>query len=400
MNNIKNLEYYQEIGKIISKQIFGNITKLESEKLNKWLEESQENRELYDRLLNSKIDNKLDIYNNIDSAKGLDRYYSRYNKQKFRKDSRKLIYFTRVAASLIAALSAIAIIFNITRNEPASIIEEEMIAYGNSKVTLILNDGSEMSLDDEQDKEISVANGVLIKKNDSNLSYISEDKTSLVKTDKNIINTLRTDVGGEYKLTLNDGTTIWLNSKTSLSYPVTFGDNERIVALDGEAYFEVAHDPQRPFIVRTSKGLDVRVLGTSFNVNSFKEKSSVSTVLVTGKVELDNQKNKTKLSPGEMGVYSEISNIIEISDVDTELYTSWKDGTFAFYNETIEEIFEKLSRWYNFTVEYENQKAKEERFSGSIKRRADFNLFVEVLEMSGGVDIEINKDSIYVKYKN
>ena len=185
---------------------------------------------------------------------------------------------------------------------------------------------------------------------------------------------------GEYTLTLSDGTRVWLNSETEIRYPVAFGKDRRTVFLSGEAYFEVTKDAERPFLV-IMDDMEVKVYGTSFNVNTHYV-GKVQTTLVKGKVGIvvKSTGNETVLQPGQMAEFDRHEKDVEVKDVDTYYYTAWKDGEFVFQNERVEEILERLSRWYNVNVFYVSEDVKEKRFTGVIARFTDV---ADVLHLIG-----------------
>ena len=201
--------------------------------------------------------------------------------------------------------------------------------------------------------------------------------------DEEVYNTLSIPVGGFYQLSLSDGTKVWLNSMTELRFPVTFTGEEKKVYLTGEAYFEVVHDSEHPFIVATEKGIEVKVYGTEFNMNTYQE-GGVQTVLVQGKVGI--RANVTgqecMLAPKQLAEYTKETGMIRVKEVDPYKYIAWKDGKFVFEGETIEEIMERLRRWYDVEVFYENELLKQKRFTGVISRYENIE---QVLHLIGGL---------------
>ena len=183
---------------------------------------------------------------------------------------------------------------------------------------------------------------------------------------------ITTPYGGKTQFTLHDGSAVWLNSGTTLSYPDRF-ENDRIVELDGEAYFEVEKQKD-PFIVKTSFG-EVEVLGTSFNVKAYQDETFVTT-LESGSVAFTNQAGrKAILEPGSQVVYS--SNRFYTQRVDTEIFTSWKDGKLIFRNEPLQNMIARLERWYNVDIRLEDERIKNLKYTGTIEMES----FSEVLEL-------------------
>ena len=200
---------------------------------------------------------------------------------------------------------------------------------------------------------------------------------------------------GEYRLVLADGTRVWLNSESSLKYPVAFQGNERKVYLEGEAYFEVSKDEHKPFTVVTGES-SIRVLGTSFNVRAYADEAQLCATLVEGKVRLSHAQQSLILSPDEQGVVTLASGKLEKRKVDASLYTVWKDGRFVFENQTLEEIMNTLSRWYDVKVFYTNEQVKQAMFNGNLKRYDDFDQIVKMLELTGVAHFKINGETIII----
>ncbi|WP_369793897.1 FecR family protein [Prevotella sp. 10(H)] len=188
-------------------------------------------------------------------------------------------------------------------------------------------------------------------------------------------------VGGEYELKLEDGTKVYLNSGTKLTYPSQFNEDKRTVSLTGEAYFDVANNGQ-PFIVHTND-VDIKVLGTSFNVSAYKEDSFVNTTLINGKVQVKVNSNHSffDMNPGYNLAFQKETGKVVNAKVDTELYTAWRKGEFFFKGQTLDQIFAKLSRWYDFTVEYQDPDIRYERFTGGCDKHNPIDVFLKQIEL-------------------
>jgi ferric-dicitrate binding protein FerR (iron transport regulator) len=194
--------------------------------------------------------------------------------------------------------------------------------------------------------------------------------------------------GGQYQLILPDGTKVWLNSETTLTYPTQFSGNERKVKLIGEAYFEVAKNVERPFIV-DSEGMDIKVLGTQFNVSSYKGASEISTTLIEGAVEVIQEKGNIKLVSGQQAYKKEGQEGFEKRYVNVDNISSWKDGYFSFDYQTLEEVMANISRWYNIEYDIIGQPKKQERLGGTFSRSKNLNELLIYLEKL--VDVKITK---------
>nr|WP_281501010.1 FecR domain-containing protein [Cellulophaga sp. F20128] len=205
---------------------------------------------------------------------------------------------------------------------------------------------------------------------------------------------VRAAYGTKTKFVLNDSTVVWLNSGSTLRFPISFeGMDERKVALEGEAYFEVTKNVNKPFIVDTKK-LDVKVYGTSFNVNAYDDYNSLLVVLVEGKVSLlqdgnDGQKEVMVLRPNDVVSYDVDSEILRRSrDSRLEKYTAWKEGSILFYNDPIDAVIKRLEKWYNIEIQIEDAALKEYRFTATFNNES-LEQVLELLSLSSAMDYEI-----------
>lgn len=265
---------------------------------------------------------------------------------------------------------------NIHTEQPA-VKMAETILPGSSKAYLVLSDGKTIEL---QGKHEFTDQKVNIRLDSLGITYQSADKPGTIA-----YNTLRIPRGGEYNLTMSDGTRVWLNSKTDLIYPVTFTGNERRVKLSGEAYFEVTHDTEKPFIVETDQ-MEVKVLGTSFNVNSYQDEPEVVTTLVTGRVQIQSQGQALKfLNPSEQSVFNKESGQLLIRPVNTSTYTQWREGKFVFRNDDLEAVMRTLARWYDMEYEFSQPELKTEKFYGMLGRYSNVHQLLEQFEKTGKV---------------
>ncbi|GGC33313.1 hypothetical protein GCM10011386_26760 [Parapedobacter defluvii] len=313
---------------------------------------------------------------------------NRQSQGKVRRLSRTPIRIT-AAAAVIIALSVGFYFFGIDR-------QTADIAPGGNRATLTLADGHTIELSEEK-------TGIVI---GDLLTY--DDGTALDEADagqrtSNVSNllTISTPKGGQYQITLPDGTKVWLNAASSLRYPIAFTGNERNVELTGEGYFEVAHNKAAPFRVHT-EGQDVEVLGTHFNINSYADEPAVRTTLLEGSVRVHPAPDypaakPALLLPGQQSVLSTAG--LQLQEVDTDEAIDWKNGEFVCHNEPLESIMRKLARWYNVDVEYRDTISGSELFSGTISRYDDVSTMLRMLEQAGDIRFEIRDRTILVYNK-
>lgn len=252
------------------------------------------------------------------------------------------------------------------------------IAPGGNKATLTLADGQVIYLDSMGKTRLpEQGNTQIINADDGVLAYRAMGNNTAGKT---VYNTLGTPVGGQYQLQLPDGTSVWLNSASSIRYPVSFTGAVRTVTITGEAYFEVKHDARVPFEVRAGNTV-IHDIGTHFDVNAYSNEPDLAVTLVEGSVEVEGTVSKTKqlMRPGEQVRIDDRGTIHTEKDFDVEKAIAWKDGLFDFDGEKLESVMRQVSRWYNVDVEYPNG-IPAIQFTGSIHRNVDAS---QVLDMLG-----------------
>ena len=312
-------------------------------------------------------------------------------KRKQHVRSRRIKRVISIAAGIL--LPVIVVLLWVGTEEEQQVSEQvaRVIRHGELKAELVLADGTKRLLGKEMTDSLFSQQGANIWVQDKGLNYLGD--TSVVAEVH--YNTLRIPRGGEYSITLSDGTVVYMNSESELRYPVKFVGNERKVFLSGEAYFDVTSDKDHPFLVELKKSV-VKVLGTSFDIRAYEDEDVVMTTLVRGKVAFLSGDKKVILNPGEQGILDQTGEM-EKRGVDTYLYTAWKEGVFAFQQERLEEIMKIVSRWYNVNVFWENESQKEVTFTGKMRRYDDFSKIVTMLEMTGNTEFEIKGNNIFIR---
>ena len=334
---------------------------------------------------------------NIDFNRDKKEEFARLENTIQERKSRRMTLRWSVAASVILFIGLfVGRMVNEWRNldEMRMLAETERIVPG-VKAELILSTGERVVLN-QQCVSIEGVNETGIQ-NDSvtGLNYT----TAKVQGEGMIYNTMRIPVGGFYQLALSDGSKVWLNSMTEFRFPVAFTGEERKVYLTGEAYFEVAPNSKHPFIVVTEEGMEVKVYGTEFKMNTYQH-GVVQTVLVSGKVgiRVNATGKEVMLAPKQMAEYSEKTGMVRVEEADPYRYIAWKDGEFVFERETIEEIMERLGRWYDVKVFYENESLKQKRFTGVISRYENIEQVLRLIEGPATLRFEVKGNVVTVKY--
>lgn len=316
------------------------------------------------------------------------------------RKSRRMTLRWSVAASIILM---VGLFVGRTVNEWRDLDDARLVAgteriVPGVKAELILSTGERVVLN-QQSVSIEGVNETGIQ-NDSvcGLNYVCAKVKGGEISEDVVFNTMQVPVGGFYQLKLADGTKVWLNSQTQLRFPVAFAGEERKVYLTGEAYFEVARDSVYPFIVATDEGMEVKVYGTEFNIDTYRQ-GTIKTTLVNGKVGIRVKVTgeEVKLLPNQMALFMVATQSVRVEDVDPYGAVAWKDGKFVFEDEPIEEIMERLSRWYDVKVFYANERIKKHTFTGIITRFADISDVLHLMEETAAVEFSVQGDVITVK---
>lgn len=261
-----------------------------------------------------------------------------------------------------------------------------------NSAVLTLADGRQISLDEQSTGLALEESGVRITQTaDGALIYEVSQPT---KSDETAFNTFATPRGNTYSILLPDGTKVWLNASSSIRYPINFPATERRVSLSGEAYFEVSHNPDRPFYVDVQENT-IQVLGTAFNVSAYKNENQVKTTLVEGSVQVSNGKHSLSLLPNQQATIHLSTQEITRSEVDTWSALAWKNGYFRFERASLEDIFVIISRWYGIQeVQYEGD--FDNRFTGTFQRSKNISELFRYLEKIAPIRFEIEEGRVSV----
>ena len=272
------------------------------------------------------------------------------------------------------------------------LIVQQSIPSGKRSAKLTLGNGKVVKLVPDGRFTLAEMDGTVIQKDSTGIDY----RQIGVGEDTLVYNQMETLTGMEYTLTLSDGTRVYLNAESRLKYPVVFRGTERVVELSGEAYFKVSKDALRPFVVKMN-GVNVRVLGTSFNVRSYADEGQVVTTLVEGCVQVRGVGNTVSLAPGQQALEVSGTRNIKVLDVDVAPYVAWHEGKFYFVHAPLNSIMEELARWYDVEVVFENPAVREECFTIEMQRFDDFNKVLRLIERTGMVTISVDGHIVTVK---
>lgn len=303
----------------------------------------------------------------------------------------------KVAATLLVLMSVGYGAYIFTLREPVAEQAEVTLPAGGNKAILLLADGTEVELDSGISKSISLQGNVAVVNEDGKLSY------EVYKPDDKIsFNTLRTPRGGQYQIVLGDGSKVWLNSVSSLRYPIAFTGKERVVELTGEAYFEIARNEQMPFKVKVNTPVggagpaEILVLGTHFNVMAYPDEGTVATTLIEGSVQITKGNEKGTLKPGEQGQITRNGTVAITNGYDVNQAIAWKNGNFVFNDTALEGIMRQVSRWYDVDVTFQDD-VQSLQFGGVVSRKENASAVLTLLELTGEVDFDVKGRDIVVK---
>lgn len=311
-----------------------------------------------------------------------------------RKSSRKYLWWKRSAAAAAIVLLCSLVFLRINNHDLSHTLtninkKDTVIVPGSNKATLTLSDGSTVVLNDAQNGQIASENGTeVLKQDEGALSYV----VGATPTEQTVFNTITIPRGGQYSLVLPDGSKVWLNADSKLKFPTQFIGANREVELEGEGYFEIAKNKEKPFYVRAN-GVKVKVLGTHFNLMAYRDEPLVRTTLLEGKVLLSGNGQSVYLYPGQQGVFS--AHKFKVSPADIQQDLAWKNGYFIFNEENLTSIMRKISRWYDVDIDIRTPHANL-TYTGSVSRTKNINEVLKVLSLTGTVKFKIEERRITV----
>lgn len=358
------------MAELIRGYVKGTLEKEEQEALRAWVEESEHHREMLEEFCSEEYPEIKDgIHALFDEEAG----YRLFLRGKKQIDRRRI--FQRVgtvaAVLLIGCCVAGGLLWERFRHTAEEVTVAEIIRPGRSCATLTLAGGEQILLCDTLFKQLGQPTAE-VQIEGKQVNYRKNDSVNRL-----VWNKISIPRGGEYRLLLADGTQVWLNTETELKYPAAFGADCREVELKGEAYFEVAKDTARPFVVRTER-MDVRVLGTCFDVKVYPDET-VRTVLVSGSIEASGDGQKQVVRPGEQVAWQ--NGRLHVQPVNVEACIAWKDQRFVFDDELLEEVVKKLERWYDVEFFIRNASVRELRFTGNLPKYENLNHVLDKLEL-------------------
>ena len=385
---MKEIIQYLFIAKLICKERIAGLDNSEKRQLDSWRSESKEKEHVFLNLQRISTEELEKRYDGVD----VDLKWKSFKKRQQQR-KRNIRVGVAVVASICLLITSALWLWLGTLGEERVVLAEQ---GQQNNVCLVLSTGEVVDISNVGQDEVKLDKGTKLYEG-NRLEYVQPD--SLHKKELEF-NQLIIPKGTFYHLVLSDGTKVWLNADSNIKYPVSFGQDKREVSLRGEGYFEVAKDSARPFIMSTDK-MDVKVLGTTFDVNTYEDEGKSFVVLVEGLVEVSAGKGESRIiTPGYMAEVDmhDVQAKIHVSKCDTEHYIAWKSGNFSFRNASLTEILKRVSRYYDVTVIRE-QVFEEEYYTGDVSSDVSLESLLAVIESSTSVSFKVERKIVYVQKK-
>jgi transmembrane sensor len=403
-----------KLSELALKKLKGELNAAEIEELNVYLEASEDNRLFFEQLTSKEnLTRKLeDVYAVDQKVMWKDIVSATPKLQKGRTIIMRPSLKYAAAVILVAALGTYVYLNRHQKEEVAKVVVPATIPVqndalpGGNKATLTLGNGQKIILDSAANGNLALQGKTkIVKTSDGQLAYTSQSDVTNV-----YYNTVSTPKGGQYQLTLSDGTKIWMNAASVLRFPTAFTGKERLVELDGEAYFDVApvqlpakgghalSGQKMPFIVKSKNGMTVQVLGTHFNIMAYGDEQDTKTTLIEGSVKISNGSSVAMLQPGQQALTTtgNAGTGIRVNkEADIAEAIAWKNGIFQFNDADLETVMRQIARWYDVDISYEGQ-LPEKRFTGRMSRNLKASELLSGIEFIG-VHFKIEGKKIVVQ---
>ena len=383
----------EHIARLIFLHVQGMTDNAQEKELNEWRSVSPRHEELFQRMLSSEyVEKSISRFVKTEEEKERG-WWQLQQKARSGRSVRKIKWFP-YAAAIVLILSVGGVFYFSGDKEQTEIlpIAKNEVQVPGSRAVLILPDGRKVDLENEVLRSDLAQSDSLLLISTRSLKYRDIDSPDTTE----VFHTLEIPRGGEYLLTLSDGTIIYLNSESTLSFPVKFQGKERKVYLTGEAYFKVAKNTEHPFVV-TAGELEVLVTGTTFGVRAYKDEKDIQTTLESGQVTVRVEGKSVKLVPNKQVLFNKSTMGLEVRDVDVDLYLAWVDGRLVYDNCPLEKILTDLGRWYNIDVFYSRDELRSYQFSLNMKKHEEFTQVLELIGKTGEVQFEIKDNTVIVK---
>ena len=378
---------------LIYRVLSGEAGKAERKEFEEWLSASEEHQVFFRKVERAWHTGKYSLkWENVQASEAWQALERKHDR---RRRNRVLRISWRVAAAVVVVVGTIFAFWQLDQErEPGKVAQGTVVKAGESKAVLVLSTGEKIVLG-ESVSDLIREGGMSIRQEKEQINY---DAKASDLAGEVVYNELIVPVGGEYRLLLSDGTMVYMNSESRLKYPVRFVGDRRVVELEGEAYFDVARDEKCPFIVRTNL-VNVDVLGTSFNVMAYKVDNRTEVTLVKGKVNVSCGEARKMLEPNQQFVLNNENGECVVREVNVNTFIDWKNGILNFDALPLGELSEKLGRWYGVKFFFTNEKLKQLKFSGAVKKYNDIHYILSLIEATTNVTFTTKADVIIVNEK-
>ncbi|MET3878108.1 FecR domain-containing protein [Chitinophaga sp. OAE865] len=377
------------ISSLLARRLYGTLTVAEEAELEVWLNKSTDNREILEKLLSESIrKEEMEHLNEFDEEAALKNVWARIGRPESpgRSTLRSYMIKMATAAAVVIMLSVGFWIFKVKSpvKRLSYKVEKTEISPGANKAMLILSNGTKIDLQAAKSGNIAYQGGAVVNKQaEGKIDYRGAAQPGTTDA----FNTLAVPKGGQYELTLPDGTRVWLNAASSLTYPVAFTGKERVVTLNGEAYFEVAKNPGKPFLVDVGGKQTVEVLGTHFDIKAYNDDPDIRTTLLEGSVKINAKNSHTIIKPGQMAV-NNLKTPLIVRNADLDEVMGWKNGLFVFNDERIEDVLRAVARWYDVEVEYQAD-VSQKKLRGVVSKYKSIRELLDNIAITSGIHYKI-----------
>ena len=375
-----------EIDEKLLLYILNEASDIERDEVDNWLRESKDHQEYFRKFQRVHLELQWGTY-----AYGMQPDFNTLRRKLKTRYSIRMWYSVAAIGVLMLSVGG-AFLWNRV-DQSDQLAQEVSIQPGKTQAVLVLSSGEKVNMGAEA-CELEERDGTALQVSENGqIAYHSGKDDKVVEgKGEDVMNRLLVPRGGEFSLTLADGTCVWLNAETELLYPVRFNGKQRVVQLKGEAYFKVAKNQDMPFLVQVGD-VTVKVYGTEFNMNTY---DGVETVLVTGAVSMNQGNREVMLKPNQKGVFDPSKGEILVENVNVLPYVAWKNGDFIFQNESLGSIMDKLSRWYGLEVFYQNSELCNVRLSGNLKRYKDVKELFHSFEKISDTHFKVQGNTVFI----
>lgn len=385
----KNEAYYEQLTNLY---VSNKCTPEEMKELFAWLEETAANKMLLKKMqeeFTAAMEQTSTEDNTIEPLPVL-------NSKVVSLPKRNWMKYAAAASLLLLLTFGYIYLNNKNVNQPKQIAannSSNIIAPGGNQATLTLSNGKVIALDSSLSGNISLTNAAMANKERGKIDF---SKINIEASEKNILtSTIKTPAGGQFNIVLPDGSHVWLNAASSITFPLKFSGKNRKVEMSGELYFEIEKNTAMPFVVTLPNNNEIEVTGTQFNVMAYANEEKLKTTLLEGAINMHTGNNIISLLPGQQ-IITDANNVNKVlNSVNTQQVIAWKNGLFDFDNVTLPEIMRQIERWYKTDVIF-NEGYKQGHYVGSIKRQNSIEEVLHMLELAGDVKFKITGQTILV----